>query len=226
MVSTICKVYQNKLAVTVIEHVKYMSIMTNGGEDAGGVENETIHCRFVENGQPVNRLVGQQAVEYAHAGGQCQLSSKFRITFAFFFWDIKNDQTILCIKIIIFCNTIKSSLFYLRNAYNALDIRNWKTKLIGFGADGASVNLSKNAGAAAKLKEDTPWLIDIHCLPHRLELALLELQICCASVEKIYEVLHLIWKTYHFNPKSTRELKAVANTMGIGTRWLPYVSRA
>ena len=123
----------------------------------------------------------------------------------------------------------------INNAFNALDIRNWKTKLIGFGADGVSVNLGKNAGVAAKLKEDTPWLIDIHCLPHRLELALLELQRSCASVEKIYEVLHLIWKTYHYSPKSTRELKAVADTMGIGvfkpvqvkgTRWLPHVSRA
>ena len=123
----------------------------------------------------------------------------------------------------------------INNAFNALDIRNQKTKLFGFGADGASVNLGKNAGVAAKLKEDTPWLIDIHCLPHRLELALLELQRSCASVEKIYKVLHLIWKTYHYSPKSTSELNAVAGTMGIGvlksgqvkgTRWLPHVSRA
>lgn len=70
MVSTIAKVYQNKLAETVNEHVKYMSIMIDGGEDAAGVENETIHCRIVENGHPVNRLVGHKAVEYAHAEGQ------------------------------------------------------------------------------------------------------------------------------------------------------------
>ena len=64
---------QNKLAKTVNQHIKCMSIMIDGGEDAGGVENETIHCRFVENDQPVNRLVGHKAVEHAHAGGQCQL---------------------------------------------------------------------------------------------------------------------------------------------------------
>jgi len=83
MVSTFSKVYQNKLAATVNEHVKYMSIMIESGEDVGGAKNETIHCRFVENGQPVNRLVGHKAFEHAHAGGQCQLSSKVRITFAF-----------------------------------------------------------------------------------------------------------------------------------------------
>ena len=63
-----------------------------------------------------------------------------------------------------------------------LDIRSWKTNLIGFGAFVASVNLGKNIGVAAKLKGDTPWLIDIHCL-HHMELALLELQRSCASVE-------------------------------------------
>ena len=71
MVSTISNVYQNKLAKTVNENVKYMSIMIDGGEDAGGVENETIHCRLVEHGQPVNHLVGHKAIEHAHAAGRC-----------------------------------------------------------------------------------------------------------------------------------------------------------
>jgi len=65
-----------------------------------------------------------------------------------------------------------------------LGISNWESKLIGFGADGALVNMGKKAGVASKLKEDTPWLIDIHCLPHHLGLAMLELQRSCATVEK------------------------------------------
>lgn len=123
----------------------------------------------------------------------------------------------------------------IKNSFETLGITNWDSKLIGFGADGASVNMGKKAGVAAKLKQDVPWLIDVHCLPHRLELAMLQLQKSCVSVEKVYNILYLIWKTYHFSPKSTRELKAVADTMGIGalkpgqvkgTRWLPHVSRA
>ena len=47
MVSTISKVYQNKLTLTVNEHVPYMSIVIDSSEDAGGVENETFHCIFV-----------------------------------------------------------------------------------------------------------------------------------------------------------------------------------
>lgn len=76
-----------------------------------------------------------------------------------------------------------------------LSISHWESKLIGFGTDGASVNRGKKAGAASKLKEDTPWLIVTHCLPHRLELTMLELQRSCATVEKMYTTLNLIWKT-------------------------------
>lgn len=67
-----------------------------------------------------------------------------------------------------------------------LGVTTWDRKLIGFGTDGASVNMGKKAGVAVKLGEDTPWLTDVHCLPHRLELAMLKLQRSCASVEKVY----------------------------------------
>lgn len=112
---------------------------------------------------------------------------------------------------------------------------NWKEKLLAFGADGASVNLGKKAGLAALLKKEVPHLVDFHCLPHRLELALLELQNSCKSVDTVYNVLHLIWKTYHYSPKSVRELKSIADELEMnilkptqvkGARWLPHISRA
>ena len=54
-------------------------------------------------------------------------------------------------------------------------------------------------------------------------------------MEIIYEVLQMIWKTYHYSPQSTRELQAIGNKLGVsvlkptqvsGTRWLPHISRA
>lgn len=74
------------------------------------------------------------------------------------------------------------------------------------GSDGASVNIGKKGGVAALLRREVPHVIDFHCLPHRLELALLEMQKSCKLVSTIYDVLQLIWKTYHFSPKSMREL--------------------
>ena len=79
-------------------------------------------------------------------------------------------------------------------------MENWKDKLVAFGADGASVNLGKKTGLAALLKKDVPHLVEFHCLPHRLELSLLHLQNSCKFVDDVYNVLHLIWKTYHYSP--------------------------
>ena len=39
-------------------------------------------------------------------------------------------------------------------------------------ADGASVNFGKHTGVMVQLQEKIPWLIQIHCVAHRLELAL------------------------------------------------------
>ena len=114
-------------------------------------------------------------------------------------------------------------------------VENWSKKILAFGADGASVNLGKKSGLAALLRKEVPFLVDFHCLPHRLELALIELQKSCKSVDTVYNILHLIWKTYHYSPKSVRELKSIAEeletnilkpTQVKGTRWLPHVSRA
>ena len=120
-------------------------------------------------------------------------------------------------------------------AFSCLNVLGWRKKLTGFGADGASVNLGSNAGMSAKLKVAVPHLVEIHCFPHRLELALLTMQQDCELVRKAYDVLHLVWKTYHYSPKSKRELKALGTEPGIdvsqpsrvkGSRWLPHVSRA
>lgn len=111
----------------------------------------------------------------------------------------------------------------------------WESKLVAFGADGASVNLGKKSGLATLLKQEVPYLVDFHCLPHRLELALLDLHNSCRSVDDVYNVLHLIWKMYNYSPKSVRALKSIADELEInilkptqvrGTRWLPHVSRA
>jgi len=120
-------------------------------------------------------------------------------------------------------------------AFTCLDVPDWRKKMTGFGAEKASVNLGSNAGVSAKLKVDVPHMVEIHCFPHRLELALLTMQWDCKLERKVYNVLHLVWKTYHYSPKSKRELKALGTELGIdvsqpsqvkGSRWLPHVSRA
>ena len=123
----------------------------------------------------------------------------------------------------------------INTTFEEAGVEDWKEKLVAFGADGASVNLGKKAGIAALLKKDIPNLVDFHCLPHKLELALLELQSSCKTVEDVYNILHLIWKMHHYSPKTVRALKSIEDELEInilkpmqfkGTHWLPHVSRA
>lgn len=109
---------------------------------------------------------------------------------------------------------------------------NWKEKLLAFGADGPSVNLVKKAGLAALLRKEVPHLMDFHCLPHRLELALLALQDSYKPVETVYNVCN---GKHHYIPKSVRKLKSIADKLEMsilkpkkvkGTRWLPHISHA
>ena len=83
------------------------------------------------------------------------------------------------------------------------------------GCDGASVNLGKKGGVSALLRQDVPDIIDFHCLPHRLELALMEMQRSCHLVNTVYDVIQLIWKTYHYSPKSMHEVKNIGSELGI-----------
>ncbi|KAJ8047847.1 hypothetical protein HOLleu_06959 [Holothuria leucospilota] len=55
-------------------------------------------------------------------------------------------------------------------AVRGLDL---STSLVASAADGAAVNFGKINGVMTKLKQQhAPWMIKIHCIAHRLELAL------------------------------------------------------
>ena len=71
-VAVISEAMTEQLASEINEK-KYIGIMIDGATDASGKENETVHCRFVKDGQPVNRLVGHKAVAHAHAQGDYYL---------------------------------------------------------------------------------------------------------------------------------------------------------
>lgn len=114
---------------------------------------------------------------------------------------------------------------------------NWSNKIIGFGADGASVNMGKNRSVSTLLRDnyEASYLVSMHCMAHRLELGILNVQKSDAKVEKVHSMLQLIWKTYHYSPKSRRELYAIGKELDVhvktptsvcGTRWAPHVERA
>ena len=75
-----------------------------------------------------------------------------------------------------FCYILAGFVQVINNCFADLGLKEWKKSTIGFGEDGASVNLGRRQGVASILKQEVDHLIDIHCLPHRLELSMLEMQ--------------------------------------------------
>ncbi|XP_016101603.1 zinc finger protein 862-like [Sinocyclocheilus grahami] len=96
--------------------------------------------------------------------------------------------------------------------------------------------MGTRGGVIAHLQSEAgSHIIPIHCMPHRLELAILTLQKTEPKVAVVYDLLHLIWKTYHFSGKSKRELYNLGQELGVdicspssvkGTRWIPHIHRA
>ena len=123
----------------------------------------------------------------------------------------------------------------IESSFEQFKLPNWDDMLVGMCADGASVNLGQSGGVVAKLRERKPHLIDIHCMAHRLELALKEVQKQNNMVAKVDTVLNHIYATYHHSPKSKRDLETICQELETrfyspcpvkGTRWVPHLDRA
>ena len=106
---------------------------------------------------------------------------------------------------------------------------------MGFGSDGASVNLGSQDGVATLLKNTVPHLIAIHFVANRNELGVLSAIRDDDQLQRLQEVLIHLYKQYHYSPKAMRELCEIATVLDEtclkpvnleGTRWLPYIHRA
>lgn len=118
------------------------------------------------------------------------------------------------------------------------DYPDWKSKMVAFTADGANVNLGSKNGVAALMKADIgPYVTELHCWAHNLELAAQDARKHSQNniLKDVNLLLHQVWHVYHFSPKARRELGIVAGSLNIasftpvklaGTRWVPHLTRA
>ncbi|KAG9329028.1 hypothetical protein JZ751_008373, partial [Albula glossodonta] len=99
------------------------------------------------------------------------------------------------------------------------------------GVDGAAVKFGHKGGVIALLQaEPGTCTVLLHCLTHKLELAMLSVQRKNLMADQVYNLLNM-WKTHHYSSKSMRELRALGQELGVriivsGTRWLPHVTWA
>jgi hypothetical protein len=125
--------------------------------------------------------------------------------------------------------TIKDAL----NEYGGLSEDEVRTKLIGFGADGASVNMGSVSGIGIRLSSLQPLITSVHCMAHRLELVFKDVinDKTLASKFRILPFLEGLYSFYHRSSKNTTVLAAAAKMEEVtgkptrigGTRWVPHL---
>ena len=101
---------------------------------------------------------------------------------------------------------------YLQRALDFVGVKNWKSRLIGLGCDGAAANMSVARGMHHFLKEAVPWVAVSWCLAHRLELSIKD-ALKSTFFTKIDELLLQVYFMYEKSPKKCRELKDVAEQL-------------
>ncbi|KAJ8042608.1 hypothetical protein HOLleu_09403 [Holothuria leucospilota] len=108
-------------------------------------------------------------------------------------------------------------------------------KMVSVCFDGASVMMGAKGGVATLEKKDVPRLVEIHCVAHRLELAVLDALKSNSYLKEVEDIIEEVYKLYHYSPKKRRELKELSTVMdealsqygSISTiRWLASRSRA
>ena len=110
-----------------------------------------------------------------------------------------------------------------------LGIVDWKARIVGLGTDGASVNMGCHGGLGVLLKKDIPYLVQIHCVAHKLELGVLDACKGVAYLSKFQNTIKSLLKFYSHSGKRLRELSAVSEILDItlrkygkwnSTRWI------
>lgn len=120
---------------------------------------------------------------------------------------------------------------------NSLELfsEDWKDKLVACCFDGAAVNLGEYNSVSQKFKAVCDNIISVHCIAHRLELAVGGGVKNNNSVNQLETILKGIYKIYNNSPKLKKGLEEVGkifdekilkNTSILDIRWVASKERA
>ena len=124
----------------------------------------------------------------------------------------------------------------IRESFKEIGIDDFMKKLVGFGADGASVNSGNKGGVKTLLQNENKWITFGWCIAHRLELALKD-SLSGTSFDEVDELILRMHYLYKRSPKKLRQLKELVNIYedtfdfqvgsykpkkASGTRWISH----
>ena len=88
-------------------------------------------------------------------------------------------------------------------------------------ADGASVNTGQYNGLLARLQQDNrPWLLKVHCVSHRLELAFKD---SLETLEEIKDFMISLYYLFKRSGKFGRQFRTTAEALGVQVYKMPKV---
>ncbi len=111
----------------------------------------------------------------------------------------------------------------------------WKEKLVACGTDGAAVMTGSKTGVVSRLREERTYILGVHCMAHRLELAFKDVMKTNSHYRKVEDLLPGLFTLYHRSPLNRAKLKDSFSVLGIkplmptrvgGTRWVSHLLRA
>lgn len=111
----------------------------------------------------------------------------------------------------------------------------WRDKVVSCVADGASVMTGRLNGMVKLMKDDAKHILGIHCICHRLELAIRDTAKTVSFLTELDTKLLELYKMYHYSAKMWEGLQTAGKALAInilkppsisGTRWIALRERA
>ena len=97
-------------------------------------------------------------------------------------------------------------------------------RMVSSTADGASVNFGRYNGVLTQQKETRPWLITIHCVAHRAELALKDSLLSFKEFKMIDDLMTSVFYLHRRSGKLKRMFRNSANALNIDGYVFPKVT--
>ena len=176
-----------KKVACIISGAHFMSVLSDGSQARKtGSEKELVLVRTTKAGLPVYFVVS--LLEMAEFGGGNADSLKTAIDSVF---EKQGDHS------------------------TPIPLADYHTKMVSATADGANVNLGKYNGALTLMARERPWLILIHCMNHRVELAIKDMVKSTDKFEECDKFYNTIYNLFKNSGKLKSETKEACEALNI-----------
>ena len=154
----------------------FYSIMADERTDVSTVEELSLFCRWIENGETTEHFIDLLPMKRTDA-------------------ESIYSALVECLK----SKNIQLSNLIGMGFDGAATFSGKKSGVLGF--DGAATFSGKKSGVQARMKKHSPHALFVHCHYHQLQLACVQAANGTAGIEHVYVTLTTLWKFFYYSLK-------------------------